>query len=299
MSESSSSANVAINSFLDALEEVRPEFAQLSQEELLPITLDPVTAAVTMRGSLPKIKSLRTQLENLATFDVHALEKLELYLHAWLRANALFLGSALPPEGFSALVAKVSAFRDNLASDAQALVQRGVIGAESLTGLKGAIGHKNIVSDVLTLTTLFRSNWQKISGRTCVTLAELDEADVALDALITDLGLREQTPASKEATALERQQSYTLFVSTYDQVRRAVSFVRWNEGDADEFAPSLFGGKKRKAGTDTEQKPPAATTTTPPTTTTITVPTSAVVAGAATTVARAGIGLPGSDPFTS
>jgi hypothetical protein len=196
------------------------------------------------------------------------------------------------------LVSKVSAYRDNLASDAQALVQRGVIGAETLAGLKGAIGYKNVVSDVLTLTTLFRSNWQKISGRTCVTLAELDEADVALDALITDLGLREQTPASKEASALERQQSYTLFVNTYDQVRRAVSFVRWNEDDADEIAPSLFGGKKRKTGTDTEQKPTPTPTTIPSTTTTA-APTSAVIAGAATTVARAGIGLPGSDPFTS
>src|SRR5512145_2045851 len=262
MSESNSITNVKINSFLGALERVRPEFEQMKQEQLLPIIVDPVTAGVTIRGAMPKIMPLRPQLAALTPFEIRSLDNLEDYLHAWLRTNALFLNTTLPPEGFSALVDKVSAYRDNLVSDAQALVQRGVIGPDALGGLKGAVGHKNIVSDVLKLTTLFRSNWARIAGRTLVTEAELDEADAALDTLMTDLGVREQTPASKEATALERQKAYTLFVNAYDQVRRGVSFLRWNEEDADEIAPSLFGGKRRRAASETAPQDSAITTDT-------------------------------------
>ncbi|HEY5961162.1 MAG TPA: hypothetical protein VIV60_31610, partial [Polyangiaceae bacterium] len=291
-------ANVT-SSFLGALDRVLPEITQLPEDKVLPITADPVTAGVTLRGALPKIMTLRPQLEKLTEFDIRSLDKLEDYLHAWLRAQALFLGTTLPPESFSALVDKVSTYRDNLTSDAQALVQRKILAGDALDGLKGGIAHKNIVGDVLTLTTLFRSHWQTIAGRTCVTEAELDEADSALDTLMTDLGLRDQTPAAKEATALNRQKAYTLFVNAYDQVRRAVSFLRWVEGDADEIAPSLFGGKKRKSGSDLEKPDP---TTTNPTTTGATGTTGTTVDPAGTTgstaTAKPGIGLPGSDPFT-
>lgn len=298
MTEICTIANATNNSFLDALERVRPEFASLSEEELLPITLDPVAAAVTMRGALPKVVAMRPTIETLSHFDIRALDKLEDYLRAWLRANALFLGSELPPEGFSALLAKVTAFHDNFLSDAHALVQRGMLAPESLATLKGTTGYKNIASDVLTLTTLLRANWQRLTGRTCVTLAELDEADAAVDALITDLGLREQTPMTKAACAVERQQAYTLFVNAYDQVRRAISYLRWDQSDVDEIVPSLFGGRRRRAATEAE--PPAESATTPATGLAA-VPGSVATAPAAggTTAASAGVGLPGSDPFSN
>jgi hypothetical protein len=302
MPGSNAQTNIAIGSFLGALDRVRPEMVQMTEEQLLPITADPVTAGVTMRGALPKIMELRPQLETLTNFDIRFLNNLEDYLHAWLRTQALFLGTTLPPEGFSALVDKVTTYRDNLITDAQALVQRKVLAGDALDGLKGGVAHKNIVGDVLTLTTLFRSHWQTIAGRTCVTEAELDEADAALDTLMTHLGMRDQTPATKEATALDRQKAYTLFVNAYDQVRRAVSFLRWTQDDADEIAPSLFGGKKRKPSTETDK---LESTTTNPTTTTTTGNTGAtgdasatLAAGDGGAAAKPGIGLPGSDPFT-
>ncbi|HEY5957671.1 MAG TPA: hypothetical protein VIV60_14000 [Polyangiaceae bacterium] len=38
---------------------------------------------------------------------------------------------------------------------------------------------------------------------------------------------------------LERQRAFTYFLTTYDHVRRAVQFVRWRAGDADDIVPSL------------------------------------------------------------
>jgi hypothetical protein len=43
------------------------------------------------------------------------------------------------------------------------------------------------------------------------------------------------------AAAEIRQQAFTLFVYGHDQVRRVLSFIRWNHGDVDEIAPPLCG----------------------------------------------------------
>jgi hypothetical protein len=38
-----------------------------------------------------------------------------------------------------------------------------------------------------------------------------------------------------------------LLAQVYDQCRRAVFFLRWNEGDADAIAPSLYTKRPRRA----------------------------------------------------
>ena len=44
-----------------------------------------------------------------------------------------------------------------------------------------------------------------------------------------------------------RARAFTLFFNAYDQCRRAVGYLRWNEDDADQVAPTLFTGRARRA----------------------------------------------------
>ena len=94
-----------------------------------------------------------------------------------------------------------------------------------------------------------------------------------------------------------RQQAFTLFVNNYDQVRRAISFLRWNEGDVDDIIPSLYAGRstgKRKNGSDVLPAP-AANPNTPGTNTVAgqTKPNG----GDATQPSAVAVGLPGSSPL--
>ncbi|WP_437293039.1 hypothetical protein [Sorangium sp. So ce426] len=43
----------------------------------------------------------------------------------------------------------------------------------------------------------------------------------------------------------------------YDQTRRAIAYLRWNEGDADTIAPSLYKGRGGRAASssDTAEAP--------------------------------------------
>ena len=47
---------------------------------------------------------------------------------------------------------------------------------------------------------------------------------------------------------------FTLFARRYDQLRRAATYLRWEEGDADSVVPSIFAKAKRPRG-EAEAKP--------------------------------------------
>jgi hypothetical protein len=44
-----------------------------------------------------------------------------------------------------------------------------------------------------------------------------------------------------------RLRAFRLMVRAYDAARAAVGYLRWREGDAETFVPSLFGGRRRRA----------------------------------------------------
>jgi len=83
--------------------------------------------------------------------------------------------------------------------------------------------------------------------------------------LLAALGVREHGASPPAFDAAERRAcAFTLFMRAYDQARRAVIFLRWDEGDADEIAPSLYkgrGGRGQRAEAPAEA--PAASTEAP------------------------------------
>ncbi|WP_437980893.1 hypothetical protein [Sorangium sp. So ce117] len=54
------------------------------------------------------------------------------------------------------------------------------------------------------------------------------------------------SPGPTEA-ADRRARAFSLLVHAYDQTRRAVAYLRWDEEDADTIAPSLYKGRTGRA----------------------------------------------------
>jgi hypothetical protein len=66
---------------------------------------------------------------------------------------------------------------------------------------------------------------------------------------------QDPTPVVNGLTPGElRARAFTLLVRHYDECRRAITYVRHHEGDADEIAPSLFtrAAKPKRAGASAE-----------------------------------------------
>jgi hypothetical protein len=101
---------------------------------------------------------------------------------------------------------------------------------------------------------LLEQHGSLVENKTPVTLAALNDAGNRAVELLAAVGLREQGPISTGEAARLRQKAYRLFVRAYDDVRRAVVYLRSPQGDADEIAPSLYagrGGSRRRPSEDT------------------------------------------------
>jgi hypothetical protein len=294
MSETVSTGVVPQPRLRAALEQVRPAMQKLEEDDLLQISVDPFVAVSTARGALQRIMKYHGRIVALPEFDRVYIDDLETFARATHFTQTLLQAASAPPENFAALVSECTALRETLLNDATALAKRGLISDAPLQSLKGASGHKHVASDLMTICNVLQAAWPKLAGKTCVTDAELERAEILSDQLINDIGAREQAPATIAAVALERQQAFTLFMTAYDQIRRAITYLRWEEGDADEIAPSLYagrGGSRKKAASELEKKPEVPVTAATPATGTPATPT--------TTAGKPAAGLPGADPFAN
>lgn len=215
------------------------------EQDLIQISVDLRKVLTNTLGVLPKLVALRDQLESPQYLGPGALDNLEGYLLAMAHGHALheFASQRNEIAGAAEMATQV---REVLLADTRALVQRGLISGAGLENLKGPRGYRNVAFDLISLTAVMRQNWATIEGRTALRLEELDRAEALADQVLISVGLRDQGPPEVEASAIIRQKAFTLFVRTYDEVRRAVSFLRWHEGDADEIAPSLYAGRTRR-----------------------------------------------------
>ncbi|NUP13610.1 MAG: hypothetical protein HOW73_46840 [Polyangiaceae bacterium] len=141
-------------------------------------------------------------------------------------------------------------------SDITALANRRLLDGERLKALNGTQGYRNVGFDVLTLCAMLRENWDSVSGRTGVQTAEINDAEQLADRLISAVGRREQGEAAvAEATEL-RQRVFTLFMRSYEEVRRAITYLRWHDDDVDRIVPSLYTtGRSSRRKSDIEPKP--------------------------------------------
>jgi hypothetical protein len=235
------------------------EIAAIKESDVLVINLDIPPTVATVVGALPEILALRAELqEHAPRFDITQLDRLERYAFALFHAHMLAQAAAEPPEILVALGEEATKLRQQLVSDVNALVFHGLIPAEALASLKGPPGYLNLASDLYLLAGVVRANWDKVMGKTVIAEATLARAEELSERLVAGVGLREQGTAAVAASGAHRQRAFTLLVKTYDQVRRAVSFLRWNDGDVESIAPSLYAG--RAARRKTSEPSPTPTT---------------------------------------
>jgi hypothetical protein len=222
------------------------EILRVPDEQLTRVNLDIVKTVCTVLGVYPKFIKLREQLANLPGFDIHLLNDLAGFAFALLEANVNYCIASRPPDALGSLLGPAAELRRTLLSDAKVLAHRGLLDRTRFDRLSGPKGARNVAFDLISLSALLRDRWPTIAGKTAIDPVELGRAEVLAEQLIHAVGRRDKKPASIAALSKIRDQAFTLLVSAYDQVRRGIAYLRWNEGDADEIAPSLYGGRKKR-----------------------------------------------------
>jgi hypothetical protein len=234
---------------LEAYQRLIDEIRSVPDGDVIGINIDVPTAVATVRGVLGKVGELRARLVNLADFDAARFDKLGDYALALEYAHTLYLAASTPPEVIEQLVIDGTALRKVLLANASTLAMHGLVNGQRLKEIRGSTGYLDLACDLSALAAILRDSWNAIAGKTAVTVAELDRAQTISEHLVDAVGERAQMPAGVTTAADNRQRAFSLLVNVYDDVRRAVSYLRWREGDADTIVPSLYArASRRKSG---------------------------------------------------
>ncbi|WP_437816579.1 hypothetical protein [Sorangium sp. So ce1078] len=228
-----------------AFDKALPEIDALSPDRLIAINLDIPRMVSQVLGVLPGLLALRSDIaERLQKHDVALLDRLETYALAAWYAHLVWLSSGGAENALKPLLEEAVPLRENLLSDAEALARRGLLDAETVAEIRAGQGHIDTANDLVALSALFSGSWSEIAGKTAATEEEVKRAGEIGPQLLAALGVREhgKGPGPTEA-ADKRARAFALLVHAYDQTRRAVAYLRWNEGDADTIAPSLYKGR--------------------------------------------------------
>lgn len=230
----------------EAFERVEPEFQKLQEEALRKITVDVPTAVGTILGCLPKIRGFRPQImAELPKYDIRLFDRLEEYALALAYAHGAYVATSERPRTLVDLGQEAASLRDVMVADAMALATRGLFDRARIEAIRMGAGYRDTAVDLVALVSLYRTRWSAIEGKTGISLGELETAEILADRLMTAVGVREQEPVERGAAIDSRMRAFALFLRAYSHARRAIIYLRIDEGDADRIAPSLYAGRMR------------------------------------------------------
>ncbi len=236
----------------------RAEIEALDPASLPFINVDIPTVTTMVHAHLKRIRALRDELARmLPDYDLARFDALASCTDALSFTHAGYLVASTPPPVLPELSEEAVALRAQLELELTVLARRGLVDGGRLSQLKGPVGYKNVAYDLLAIALLVRESWAAIEGKSSIERADVERCEHLGRELLTAVAAREEKPEHAAAAALLRQRAFALFASTYDHVRRAVAFLRWDEGDADDIAPSLYAGRSNGRRKEV-QDPPAA-----------------------------------------
>lgn len=229
-----------------AFERLEPEIrARAEQADLTLPRIDPNRASALALGSAARLAPFREQIEaTCKATDVRLLDGLrDMALAAWY-------ASLLPDEGpdmprrVPALIEEARPLREKLLRAAELLAQFGMMPEARTERIRSGLGHHDLAADLVQLARLFDEAWPEVEQRSPVTREMVDRAcGLGADlqaALGTEDAARQRNPVGQLRAA-----ALSLLLERYEELRRAISYLRWHEGDADEIAPSLYTARRR------------------------------------------------------
>ena len=239
---------------LASFEKLKPRYLTMAEGELLPVTYSVTSAVAMVLGLMARLMTMREQAAKLPDYDASCFDRLPDCTRALAYAHTNTLAPAQGPRvDLVELGAAGVATREKLTEEFNHLARYQLLDRQRLAGIKNLVGYKNVAFDLTALVKILREAWPTIAGKTLLTPADLEHAQQLAEQLLATVGERDQsTSASAEATAM-RQRAFTLFTRTYDQVRRAVTFLLWDDPEQLEaVCPSLYAGRRsgKRAGKD-------------------------------------------------
>lgn len=234
---------------------VEDEIRAVPEADLLTINLDIPRAAGRGALAAERIIPLLPALSGLPDLELPRVKRLGLYALALHHAYDLATEAGAGDATLRTLLEEAWPLREGMLRSAELMAHFGVFSTERVAAIRSGQGHADTADDVIALGRLFDEEWSRVTGKVPVTRAMVDRAPVLGAKLHKALAQRE-VEASPLVPSGDRRhvlaQAFTVFVRAYDQTRRGVTYLRWDEGDADKIVPSLYPHRPRRSGGEAE-----------------------------------------------
>jgi len=265
--------------------------AALKPEELVRINVDVGSAAAVAVGAAPRILTFADAIRGVSDIPEGVVDQFVPYAQAAAYANLVWLNVTSGADEVQQLHVEVGPIRTKLLAVLDLGVAFGIVDPGIVARIRVGSGYRDEAEDTTSAAAQIEEHWEHFDGKSPITKADLAHARERAGALSRAVALRDAgaLPTVTAATS-DRARAFTLLWRTYDQVRRAISHIRWSERDLDVIAPSLWNapGNGRHTGSDVATP---AQPSTPAQPAAVTAP-----AGAPAHVADPG---PAGTPFTS
>ena len=225
-----------------------PALMAMGDDQLEVVNFDIVGAAATALGVEKRINTWRAKIvTQLPSFDVTWFDCLGQYARAMLYTHVQYSTARKRAADVHSLVAASRKQYRMLLADTRALVERGLISNDVLNKLKGKRGYLEAAFKLLALTNFLREALPSLSGKSALSLDELDRAETQAEATIDALAHRRQPLQDLAKLAKLRQRAFTVFHRAYQEVRRAIQYLCRGDATAEKLVPTLYPRRRRAA----------------------------------------------------
>jgi hypothetical protein len=223
-----------------AYRQSRAALESIPTDKLVELDIDIPIEAPAVLARLPKIMALRSRVaSSLADFDMRAIDKLAQHLRAMCYAHWLFQSTRVSFERLQGWLGEWPTVQERLIAEARRQPTSDLRNRSALEHCANPGKFCQGLSNAQRLCCLVRPLPNEFDVTTGLRSHEIAHAQLLAE-LMAIIDVQGDDLHKLETTLrLNRQRAFTLFLLSYDQVRRATQFIRWSEGDADEIAPAL------------------------------------------------------------
>jgi hypothetical protein len=230
-----------------AFDDTAPDRAAREVEDCRRYTLDAFFAAGRALWILPRVMPYRQRMLALPDYDLRHLDRFERYARALRFVETAILLRVRRTGQLPELAAEGWRLRALMMSYAEALSHKGRVAPELIVRLREGSGYRTLVEDLTVLVHELLAVEGGTGPGSPVTLEDLDRAAEIADELNVRVGNPAEIDATRATLVRERRKLGHLLVEAHDQLRRALGYLRWAEGDANTLVPSLYVlGRKRR-----------------------------------------------------
>lgn len=228
-------------------EETRAQREAIATPSRTPFDL--TNAYVVVSGALPTLRAIEPQLRAaLPLFDVTALQRVDRYARAALYAQSVERSTTNTSAAHHAkLVEELESLYARFYRNAEFLAAEGLFDAKVVANARSGTSVRDRAADLRLLAIEFAEREASLVGRTLVTRANMEHAFSVSQSVLDSLASRDNLNEAQVKAQRDRQLAAALLYQTWNEIRRAIAWLRWNEGDADKFAPSFFTSAGRRS----------------------------------------------------